>query len=115
MKFMILMSDDPSWDALNDVEQARVIEAHTRFEADLHESGSFVSSARFGPGPGRAIVKAANGETSASANPAQGKGAVGGYYLVDVQDMDEALKWAERCRFIAGPNWVYPIWESEDT
>ena len=45
------------------------------------------------------------------ANPDPGKGAVGGYYLVDTENLEQALEWAAHCRFITGTNWVYPLWE----
>ncbi len=111
MQFIILMSEDPSWDALSTAEQSRIITAHEQFEADLQAQGSYVSSARFGPDAGMAVVRSANGNTSTAAGPESGHGAIGGYYLIDVADITAALDWAERCRFITGTNWVYPIWQ----
>ncbi len=111
MRFMILMSDDPSWDALSSEAQAAVFAEHERFESELRASGAFVSSERFEPGTGGAVERDAHGATLRAANPEQGRGAIGGYYLVDVADLDAALGWAERGRFIAGTNWVYPVAE----
>ena len=111
MRFMILMSNDPSWDNLSEAEQHQIIAKHEQFETDLINSGSFISSARFGPDPGASIRQDPSGEQSETPNPDPGAAAIGGYYLIDVQDMTAALQWAARCRFIAGVNWVYPIWE----
>ena len=111
MKFMILMSADPSWDHLSEAEQARIIEEHRRFEADLRTVGGFVSSGRFGPGPGAAVLQVSDGRKSIVPTPEPGKGAIGGFYVIDVDDMSQALEWASRCRFIAGTNSVYPFWE----
>ena len=111
MKFMILMSEDPSWDQLSKDAQNHIIKDHDQFENDLKSSGSFISSARFGPEPGAAIVQNSSGEQIKSANPDPGAGAIGGYYLIDVEDTATALKWAARCRFIKGTNWVYPVWD----
>ena len=111
MKFMILMSADPSWEALSALEQTRVIQEHDRFEADLRAVGAFVSSGRFGPDPGLTLVQEADGSKRVIPAPDPGAGAIGGYYIVDVEDMNQALTWASRCRFIAGRNWIYPFWE----
>lgn len=111
MKFMILMSADPSWDHLSEAEQARIIEEHARFEADLRAAGDFVSSGRFGPGPGAAVLQGPDGRKSVVPTPEPGSGAIGGFYVVDVDDLSRALEWASRCRFIAGMNVVYPLWE----
>ena len=111
MKFMILMSEDPSWDALTEEEQNLIIEEHDRFEADLNDSGSFISSCRFGPESGSAIHQSSSGEIGVIPNPASGEGSIGGYYLIDVASMEAALEWAKRCRFVTGTNWVYPVWK----
>jgi hypothetical protein len=110
MKFMILMSEDPSWDLLSDAEQARIIADHEAFETDLRAAGSFVASGRFGPAPGMCVVQSADRTKRIVAAPDPGKGAIGGYYVIDVEDMARALEWASRCRFITGTNWVYPLW-----
>lgn len=111
MKFIILMSEDPSWDQLSETEQSQIIRDHGQFEEDLKAQGSYVSSARFGPDPGMALVQSADGIKSKTSAPRSGEGAIGGYYLIDVDSMEQALQWASRCRFITGTNWVYPIWE----
>jgi len=111
MKFMILMSADPSWDHLSEVEQARIIGEHERFEVDLRAAGGFVSSGRFGPGPGAAVRQGRDGGKSIVATPEPGEGMIGGFYVIDVADMNQALEWASRCRFIAGTNTVYRFWE----
>ncbi len=111
MRFIILMSADPSWDGLSESDQSRIIEEHEIFEADLKARGSYISSARFGPDPGRAVVQSSTGHRSTTSGPAPGEGAIGGYYLIETDTMDEALAWASRCRFITGTNWVYPVWD----
>lgn len=111
MRFIILMSADPSWDELSSAEQAQVLAAHERFEADLRAAGGYLGSERFGPDPGMSVVQSAVGSQSVTAAPEPGRGAIGGYYLIDAEDMDRALAWASRCRFIPGTNWVYPIRE----
>jgi hypothetical protein len=111
MKFMILMAADPSWDELSEADQKRIISEHGRFEADLRAQGSYLSTGRFGPEPGMAVLQSPAGRTSIVSAPEPGRGAIGGFYLIDVKDMNQALEWASRCRFISGTNWVYPLWE----
>lgn len=111
MKYMILMSEDPGWDELSTEEQDAIIKEHNQFEADLNKQGSLVSSGRFDSSAGKSVEQDRTGEQSIQLCPASGEGAVGGYYLIEVESMDEALKWAARCRFITGTNWVYPLWD----
>lgn len=109
MRFMILMTEDPSWDDLDTAGQEEVIAAHEQFESDLKASGSYVDSARFNTAVALGVLQS-GGDKLEVPIPVSGKGSIGGYYLIEAGDLSEAMNWAKRCRFIAGYNWVYPVW-----
>ncbi len=110
MKFMILMSEDPSWDDLSEEEQSQIIQDHEKFETDLKTQGCYIDSARFKPESGAAIEQLPTGEKNSVPAPVSGQGAIGGYYLIEAETLDQAMSWASRCRFITGTNWIYPLW-----
>jgi len=58
-------------------------------------------------------VKVANGKSQVLNGPyADTKEQLGGYYLIDVPDLDSALKWAARCPGAShGTIEVRPVWQ----
>ena len=108
MKFVILMSsDDAAWDALAPAEQARVMEAHTACERESRAGGHFVTSWRLRP-PAEAgsVVRDAAGAICA-----QDGASLGGGTVIDAHSREEAERWAQRLRFIAGENEIREVWE----
>jgi len=112
MKFLILMSgDDAAWGALAPAEQARVMEAHAACERELRAGGHFVSSWRLRPATeARTMVRDAAGAMRAHSGASLGA-RLGGGYVIDVPSREEAERWAQRLRFIAGENEVREVWE----
>lgn len=67
------------------------------YTAALRESGAMVAGEALEPTAAATTVRVRDGETVISDGPfAETKEALGGYYLVDVPDLDAALEWAAR-------------------
>ena len=63
----------------------------------LHEAGLLLASGRLHPTESATTVRSRNGETELTDGPfAVTKEILGGYYLLECSDLDEALKVAER-------------------
>lgn len=63
----------------------------------LQESGALVAGDALEPVVTATTVRVRNGETLISDGPfAETKEALGGYYLLDVPDLDAALQWAAK-------------------
>jgi hypothetical protein len=63
----------------------------------LQDAGVMVAGAPLEPTDTATTVRVRNGDTVVSDGPfAETKEALGGYYLIDVPNLDEALKWAAR-------------------
>jgi hypothetical protein len=63
----------------------------------LQESGAMVAGDALEPSDTATTVRVRDGETLLSDGPfAETKEALGGYYLVDVPDLDAALEWAAK-------------------
>lgn len=67
------------------------------YSAALQEAGCFVAGAGLLPTETATTVRVRAGETLTLDGPfAETKEQLGGYYLVDCKDLDEALSWAAR-------------------
>lgn len=79
----------------------------------LKASGSYVAGEALMPTSSATTVRVKNGKRVTTDGPfAETKEQLGGYYLVDCKDLDEALKWAEQIPSAdRGPVEVRPIME----
>jgi len=98
MQYMLLIYNDPSaWDSMPEDEQGAVFNAYGTFTAELQESGKLVAGDALQPISTATSVRVRNGETLTTDGPfAETKEVLGGYYLIDVDTLDEALEWAAK-------------------
>jgi hypothetical protein len=69
-----------------------------KYSEDLMKSGAMQAGAPLVPTGSATTVRVRSGKTSNTDGPfAETKEQLGGYYLIDVKDLDEALKWAAKC------------------
>jgi hypothetical protein len=82
----------------------------------LQQAGAFLASARLRPTSTATTVRAQNGNTLITDGPfAEAKEALGGFYLIEAKDLDEALAWTAKMPHIHfGCIEVRPVWEAED-
>jgi len=78
----------------------------------MKKAGVIVGANRLRPTSTASSVRVADGKTKVLDGPyAESREQLGGYYLIDVPDLDAALSWAARC---PGANYgtieVRPIW-----
>jgi hypothetical protein len=114
MKYMLLIYDtEADFEKLTQKQIAEIMEEYGRFSAALKECGAHVSSHRLRPVASATCVRTRNGQPMLTDGPfAETKEQLGGYYLVNVKDLDEALQWAAKvpsARF--GSIEVRPVWE----
>lgn len=81
------------------------------FNADLQTSGAFVFAGGLHPRSSATVVRSTDGEVSMTDGPyAESKEQMGGFWIVQVPDMDAALAWAEKgSRACMGPVEVRPF------
>ena len=73
------------------------IRAHTNFTRALQEAGAYVSSAPLQPVETAKTVRLKRREQLVTDGPfAETKEQLGGYYVIDVESVDEALEWAAK-------------------
>jgi hypothetical protein len=72
--------------------------AYMKYNEELHKAGVLVASEGLNPGAGSARIEVSKGKRVAMDGPfAESKELVGGFYIFEVNSLDEAIQWALRC------------------
>lgn len=78
--------------------KGKIFAAYGAYTQALTEAGAFVAGEPVDPAAEGALVSLANGETRVQDGPfTEAKEQLGGFYVVDVPDLDSAVDWAARC------------------
>ncbi len=98
MQYMLLIYSPPgAWESLSEDERNALYAEYGRLGEDLREQGALVSADELQPTTTATTVRVRDGETLISDGPfAETKEALGGYFLIEAESLDEALRWAER-------------------
>jgi hypothetical protein len=109
---LMLYSDETGWSKMTPAEQEQGMAAYTAFTEALKKAGAHAGSNRLQPISAATTVRVANGKTQVLNGPyADSKEQLGGYYLIEAQDLDAAISWAARCPGAShGVIEVRPIW-----
>ena len=78
-------------------DDPEVVQRYGVFTQEVRENGKMVGADRLQPSTAATTVRIRNGETLTTDGPfAETKEQLGGYYLIDVETLDEALEWAAK-------------------
>jgi len=113
MKYMLLIySNEGQWQDLAKSEIDQRMAAYLAYTEALTGAGALVAGDRLQRADMATTVRVANGKTNVLNGPyAETREQLGGYYLIDVPDLDAALSWAARCPGAGyGTIEVRPIW-----
>jgi hypothetical protein len=93
MKYMLLIYGDPhKWEALTPAENDQVNQEYMTFSQRIAESGEMLGGAPLQGIDTATTVRINGGQRVTTDGPfAETKEVLGGYYLVDVADLDRAL------------------------
>ena len=98
MKYLLTIYDEESGFAEatpEDIQQ--VMAAYEKFGRDASEAGVMLGGEGLQPSGTATSVRVRDGETITSDGPfAETREQLGGYYLLDCRDLDEAIGWASR-------------------
>jgi hypothetical protein len=110
---MLLYSNESGWNQLTPEQQEQGKAAYMAYGEALRKAGIFLGSNRLKPVSNATTVRINNGKTQVQDGPyADTKEQCGGYYLIDVPDLDSALSWAARCPGAShGIVEVRPVWQ----
>ena len=95
MKYMLLVYLDEN--SLSEAERAQCYQDSAQLACDLSTQGKYLASGRLHPTTTATSVRVREGKRLVTdASFAETREQLGGYYLIDAKDLDEALKIAER-------------------
>jgi hypothetical protein len=115
MQFLMLLhAEEAGWEKLTRTQQEQAEAAYKSYSEALKKAGHLVSSNRLRPVSTATTLRVVNGKTQVQDGPyADSKEQLGGYYLIDVADLDAALSWAARCPGAShGVIEVRPVWST---
>jgi hypothetical protein len=98
MRYMLLCYDDgPAWDKKGEAALKQAMQEAVRLCHELDARGNYVTAAPLHPTSTATSVRVRNGKVLVTDGPfAETREHLGGYYIIDVKDRDEAVKIAER-------------------
>jgi hypothetical protein len=93
-------------------DNQQILAAYGAYTQALQAAGVMVGGERLRPTAAATTVRLAGGKTSVLNGPyADTREQLGGYYMIDVPDLDAAISWAARCPGAAhGAVEVRPVW-----
>jgi len=98
MQYMLLIYNDPhTWESMSEADRGAIYGAYGTFTEELNSSGKMVAGDALQSIDTATSVRVRGGETMTTDGPfAETKEVLGGYYLIDVETLDEALEWAAK-------------------
>jgi hypothetical protein len=113
MQYLLLLyAQEAGWMNMTKEEQEKGFAAYTAYTEALTKAGAIKGSNRLQPVATATTVRMADGKSQVLDGPyVDSKEQLGGYYLIDVPDLDAALAWAARCPGAShGVVEVRPVW-----
>jgi hypothetical protein len=98
MQYMLLIyGAGDGWETLTPEQQKEIGAAYFAFSEELQSSGKMVAGDALQDTSTATSVRVRDGETLTTDGPfAETKEVLGGYYVIDVETLDEALEWAAK-------------------
>jgi len=117
MRYALLIVDpesaNPSPEPPSPEIQAQVMSDYNAYTRMLRDRGAYLGGEALQPNPTATTVRVQEGRTITTDGPfIEAKEALGGFYLVEARDLDEAIELAAACpgaRF--GAIEIRPVWE----
>jgi hypothetical protein len=93
MKYMLLIHDDEkAWGTLSEAERQRIYGEYRQFGEHIKDAGHYLAGAQLQPTSMATSVRVRDGKRLVTDGPfAETREQLGGYYLVDAKDLDEAI------------------------
>ena len=113
MKYLVMIYASEAEEAkMKPEETGKVMQGYGAYTEALMKAGAMQGAERLRPTTDATSVRVRNGKTEVLNGPyAETREQLGGYYLIDVPDLDAALSWAARCPSSAcGTIEVRPVW-----
>jgi len=98
MKYLLMIYDnEQEWEALGEDGHLPIYQEYRKLRADLETSGNFLGGSQLMPTTTATSVRVRDGEQLITDGPfAETREQLGGYFLIQAKDLDEAIAIAGR-------------------
>src|SRR5947209_15286078 len=98
MEYLLLIYDrESNWSEMSEAERGQMMQDYGAFTEDIRKSGHYKGGNPLQPVATATTVQVRDGKTMTTDGPfAETREQLGGYYLVDAKDLDEAIGLAAR-------------------
>jgi hypothetical protein len=104
MKYLLtIYADESRYATMTPADSASLMEAYGKFGTEAQSAGVLLGGEGLQPTATATTVRVRDGETLLTDGPfAETREQLGGYYLLDCEDLDEANRWAAKIPDAAG-------------
>jgi hypothetical protein len=98
MKYLLLIcGDEKAWATMPDADRQQLMADFRQFSSDIQSSGQYVSGSQLQPTASATSVRVRDGKRLVTDGPfAETREQLGGFYIVNVKNLDEAIALAAR-------------------
>ena len=98
MQYMLLIyADEADWETYSEEERRAIYAEYGKLNGELRAQGKLISGDELQPIATATTVQVRAGDAVVTDGPfAETKEALGGFYLIDADSLDEAIEWAGR-------------------
>lgn len=98
MKYILLIyGNEQVWAGMSREELENVLAEHMKYSEEMAKAGVLQGGAELQPVATASTVRFENGRRRTLDGPfAETKEQLGGYYLIEVENLDQAIAWAEK-------------------
>lgn len=95
MKYMLtIIGEEGNWDDATPEQMREGMAQWDTYTTELRDSGAFVAGEGLAPSATATTIRIGEERVTTDGPYAETKEQLGGFYLIDVEDLDEALEWA---------------------
>lgn len=97
MKYLCLICAETVMEQMSESDAAKHYQEYAEFIDDIRRSGHFVSANRLKPPFAATTIRVRDGKTTVTDGPfVETKEQLGGYFVIEAADLDEAIRVASR-------------------
>ncbi|MDP9192832.1 MAG: YciI family protein [Acidobacteriota bacterium] len=98
MKYILMIyGNESEWDAMSAADQQKMYEAHGAYSEALEKAGVMRGGYELKPAATATTLRFDNGKATTLDGPfAETKEQLGGYYVIEVDNLEQALDWASK-------------------
>ena len=114
MKYMLtLFTEERDWSDVDPQDAARIMGAWDEYTRALKDAGAFIAGEGLAPGATATTIRLAEEPITTDGPYAETKEQLGGFYLIEADDLDSALEWGRRVPMPGGAVEVRPVMDYE--